>query len=233
MIRLERVFKRLEEHETLKGVDLIARGGEITVVTGPQGAGKTTLARVILGSLRADSGSVVVMGRELGRLSIGRLRRLRRSMGFVLHDPLLLPWLTVAENVALPLDVGRVPRRARPPRVMSALARLGVDGLATRHPASLSEGQARMVALARALVHSPKVVVADDPCAGLDREATQVVVDALARHASQGAAVLVFARTVPEAKGLAGAHLVMDAGLVSTRGRLGSGPRGTRAEETS
>jgi putative ABC transport system ATP-binding protein len=151
----------------LDGVDASFGPGTFTAVMGPSGSGKSTLLQCAAGLDRPDEGTVVVAGTDLGQLSEAQLARLRRaSVGFVFQSFNLLPSLTAAENVALPLRLAgtRVRRRV----LEDALARVGLEDRAGHRPSELSGGQQQRVAIARALLHRPAVVFADEPTGALD-----------------------------------------------------------------
>jgi putative ABC transport system ATP-binding protein len=152
--------------------------GTFTAIMGPSGSGKSTLLQCAAGLDRPDSGSVVVAGVELTRLSEKRLTLLRRdSIGFVFQSFNLLPMLTAAQNVALPLRLaGRRPDRAT---VARALADVGLTGRERHRPGELSGGQQQRVAIARALVTRPAVLFADEPTGALDSATSREVLTML------------------------------------------------------
>jgi putative ABC transport system ATP-binding protein len=167
--------------EALRGVDLSVRAGELSFLVGPSGCGKTTLLCVIAGILEPSGGDVQVLGEQVRSLSSrGRVLFRRRNLGFVFQQYNLLPALTAAENVAVPLLAAGHRRRPALDRAMELLGRLG---LATRTgvlPSTLSGGQQQRVAIARALVHEPRLVVCDEPTAALDHESGETVMKLLA-----------------------------------------------------
>jgi putative ABC transport system ATP-binding protein len=144
---------------------------------GESGVGKSTLLNLIAGLDRADEGSIVFDGRELGSLDDDALTLLRRrEMGFVFQAFHVLPHLGVEDNVGLPLDLAGVPRPERDERVGAMLAAVGLGAHAGRFPRELSGGELQRVAIARALVHRPRLLLADEPTGNLDpRTAGQVL----------------------------------------------------------
>jgi len=157
--------------EAVRGVRLAVRAGEFVAIQGPSGSGKSTLLRVMAGLWPATAGRVRVAGADLAGLSDAQLAALRRRrIGFVHQLFNLLPDLTAADNTALPLLLDGRPDAEVRERVATWLGRLGVDGVADRHPDALSGGEMLRVALARALVIEPLVVLADEPTGSLDRE---------------------------------------------------------------
>ncbi len=170
--------------EALRGVDFDARFGQLTFLVGPSGCGKTTLISIIAGLLDRSSGELAVLGLRPDELSGGeRVRFRRRNLGFIFQQYNLLPSLTAAENVAVPLLAAGVPRRQAVRRATDLLARLGLANRAAARAATHSRGQQQRVAIARALVHEPRLIVCDEPTAALDHENGEAVLQLLASTA--------------------------------------------------
>jgi putative ABC transport system ATP-binding protein len=164
----------------LKGVDLDAALGELTLIVGPSGCGKTTLLSVITGLLAASSGEVTVLGQDLGQLSDTETVLFRRhNLGLVAQQFSLIPMLTNAENAALPLLAMSVPRKKALARAEETLAAFGLADRAKSLPGTLSVGQQQRVALSRALAHEPRLVVCDEPTSALDAETGHTVMKLL------------------------------------------------------
>jgi putative ABC transport system ATP-binding protein len=191
------VTKEFGEGDTrtvaLRGVDLVVRAGEMTLLVGPSGCGKTTLISVVAGLLRPTAGEVEVLGRDVVRMPGSRLVRFRQeNIGFVFQQYNLLPALTAAENAAVPLLIAGVPRAAAVRRAADVLEAVGLGERLHSLPAQLSGGQQQRVAIARALVHRPRLLVCDEPTAALDARSGQTVMELIRRVAVQpGRAVLV------------------------------------------
>jgi putative ABC transport system ATP-binding protein len=170
--------------EALRGVDFDARFGELTFLVGPSGCGKTTLISVIAGLLDRSGGDLTVLGERPDHLSdAGRVLFRRKHLGFVFQQYNLLPALTAAENVAVPLLAAGIPRREAVGRSKEVLSRLGLDRRVDAFPSTLSGGQQQRVALARALIHEPRLIVCDEPTAALDHANGDAVMRLLAEHA--------------------------------------------------
>jgi len=168
----------------LRGVDLDVPLGQMTLLVGPSGCGKTTLLSVITGLLDTNDGELAVLNEPLNRLpSQHRVLFRRRNLGFVFQEYNLLPALTAAENVALPLLAAGMRRRSAVERGRQLLASLGMGGRADALPAQLSGGEQQRVALARALVHEPRLIVCDEPTSALDAETGHRVMELLAQVA--------------------------------------------------
>src|SRR6187551_2225161 len=162
----------------LKDIDLDIGKGEAIGLVGPSGSGKSTLLMVLAGLERADTGSIVVAGSDLGRLDEDALARFRgRNVGIVFQSFHLIPTMTALENVAVPLELAGAADAAERARV-----ELGKVGLAARlhhYPAQLSGGEQQRVALARALAPNPAILVADEPTGNLDEDTGKAIVDLL------------------------------------------------------
>ncbi len=181
-----------EGKEVLRDVSLDLQPGEFAILTGPSGSGKTTFLTLI-GALRAaKTGSLRVLGRDLVGLGARDLVRVRREVGFVFQAHNLFPALTACRNVQMALELTPLSSAEKRRRSLEALERVGLADRATYLPAALSLGQKQRVAVARALVHEPKLILADEPTASLDKDAGMRVVELLGDRArEQGSAVLL------------------------------------------
>lgn len=169
MIEIKGVTKSFGSLQVLKGIDLRIEKGEIVSIVGPSGAGKTTLLQ-ILGTLdKPDNGSVVVDGIETSTLSTNKLSEFRNThLGFVFQFHQLLPEFTAIENIMIPAYIaGMKPKEARS-RTEELLAFMGLSDRATHKPNELSGGEKQRVAVARALMNNPAVILADEPSGSLD-----------------------------------------------------------------
>ena len=169
MIQLRNIHKSFGTLEVLKGIDLDIAQGEVVSIVGPSGAGKTTLLQ-IMGTLdRSDSGSVVIKGTDVSRLGQKELARFRnRQIGFVFQFHQLLPEFTALENVMIPGLIGGRSRRETRQKAQELLEFMGLGDRAGHKPSELSGGEKQRVAVARALINEPAVVMADEPSGSLD-----------------------------------------------------------------
>ena len=169
MIRVQGLHKSFGSQPVLRGLDLDIATGEIMVVIGRSGGGKSVLLKHLIGLLRPDAGTVAVDGVEITRLRGGELDRVRERYGVVFQGGALFDSMSVAENVAFPLrektKLGRAEIRGR---VKEKLEQVGLKGMGAKNPAEISGGMRKRVAIARALVTEPEIVFFDEPTTGLD-----------------------------------------------------------------
>ena len=197
MISLNHVSKTYEtpagKFAALKSIDLNIESGQFVGIVGKSGSGKSTLLNMVAGIDRPSAGSVAVAGTEIHDLSENKLALWRgRNVGFVFQFFQLLPTLTVAENVMLPMDFARsLPSRERRKRAVALLERVAVGAHADKLPATLSGGEQQRVAIARALANEPPLVLADEPTGNLDSVTATAILDLFRDMANQGTTVVI------------------------------------------
>lgn len=170
-IQVEAVKKRYGALEVLKGVNLTIPSGQFSAIIGKSGSGKSTLLGVIAGLEQPDEGQVRVMGRNLAGMADDDTARLRRgSIGIVFQGFNLIPSLTAFDNVLLPTFFDGSPAKERRKRALDLLEQVGLGDRTDHRPAALSGGEQQRVAVARALVNSPSILLADEPTGNLDQE---------------------------------------------------------------
>jgi putative ABC transport system ATP-binding protein len=224
LIRLESVTRRYREGArsrcVLDGVNARVAPGEIVALLGRSGSGKSTLLNLIAGIDLPDAGSIHVDGRDIAAMD-ERSRTLfrRHRIGFIYQFFNLIPTLTVAENVALPLELAGQPDRGRVLRLLEAL---GLTGRANDDPDRLSGGEQQRVALARALIHEPTVLLADEPTGNLDAETGEQVMELLVRLVRERDATLVLVTHSPEVAAVADRVWRLADGRIREEG--GAGP---------
>jgi putative ABC transport system ATP-binding protein len=171
-----KTYSGARSRSVLRGVDLTLAAGEYIAVMGESGIGKSTLLNLIAGLDAPDAGSIRLDGVDLAGLDDDALTVLRREhMGFVFQAFHILPYLSLEQNVALPLVLNRVPEHEAAERTRAMLAAVGLDGRETSMPRELSGGELQRVAIARALVHRPKLLLADEPTGNLDPDSAAQV----------------------------------------------------------
>jgi len=218
LVRLERVSKHYRQGEILvKAVDdvsLVVWPGDFLVITGRSGAGKTTLLSLMGGLTRPTTGKILIEGRDLSGLADDDLSALRaEKLGFVFQFPSLIPTLTALENVVLPtLFAGRKPRSLQ--RGIELLRQVGLEDKLISYPAQLSGGQQRRVAVARALINQPALLLADEPTGDLDVE-TEHEIMALFRELNHEGLTIVLVTHNPELTAYGNRELRMDRGRLT------------------
>ena len=197
---VQNVVKAYGGRPVLRGVSFTVAAGRRVALTGPSGSGKTTLLNCLGGIDRPDAGRVWLQGETLDGADAAGLARLRRErIGTVFQFFHLLPTLSAAENVELPLQLLGVPRAEREARVAALLARVGLEARAGARPGELSGGEQQRVALARALVHRPALLLADEPTGNLDSAAGARVLALLRELSDETGTALVLVTHSEEA----------------------------------
>jgi putative ABC transport system ATP-binding protein len=181
--KIRRTFWRGKERlDVLDGLDLEIPEGSFEALMGPSGSGKTTLLNLIAGLDRPSKGRLEVAGHDIGGMSDAALAKWRsQTIGFVFQHFNLIPVLTALENVELPLLLTKVPASERKKRAQTALRVVGLEDRMHHRPQQLSGGQEQRVGIARAIVHDPKIIVADEPTGELDRQSADEVLTLLER----------------------------------------------------
>ncbi|GAC1442598.1 MAG: ABC transporter ATP-binding protein [Vulcanimicrobiaceae bacterium] len=203
-----------EPVHALDGVSLDVRAGEMVALVGPSGCGKSTLLNLIGCVDLPTRGTIEVDGRATSSLDDDALTGLRRErIGTVFQFFNLLPAMTIAENVALPLVLQRVARAEIDARVAAALARVGISEKARAYPSQVSGGQMQRAAVARATIHEPAIVLADEPTGNLDSQSGANVLGLLRAIASNGQAILMATHSM-EAAGVCDRVIRMQDGKI-------------------
>jgi phospholipid/cholesterol/gamma-HCH transport system ATP-binding protein len=210
----------IDDKPIFRGLDIAIRRGEVTAIMGPSGTGKTTLLRLITGQLRADAGRVVVEGRDVAGLSRRELYAMRRRIGMLFQNGALLTDLDVFENVAFPLrENARLPERLLRSIVLTKLQAVGLRGAARLKPQQLSGGMGRRVALARAIVMDPQLLLYDEPFAGLDPISMGVVMRLIrSLNDALGISSVVVTHDVREISQIADLSYILSGGQVVASG---------------
>jgi phospholipid/cholesterol/gamma-HCH transport system ATP-binding protein len=217
---LRGVHYAVDDKVVLDGLDLAIRRGEVTAIMGPSGTGKTTLLRLITGQIQADAGQVVVDGVDVATLKRRELYALRRRMGMLFQNGALLTDIDVFENVAFPLrEHARLPEPLVRTLVLTKLHAVGLRGAAHLMPRQLSGGMSRRVALARAIVMDPDILIYDEPFAGLDPISMGVVMRLIrSLNDALGISSIVVTHDVQEISQIADVSYILSEGKVMASG---------------
>jgi len=192
MIKLKNVTKLyLPDTVALKDVSIWIKPGEFVSLVGQSGTGKTTLARLLIAEERPTEGTVVIGGWDITNIKGYEIPQLRKQIGFVWQDFKLLPRKTVTENVSFALEVSGASGKRIREIVPEVLKIVGLKNYGERYPYQLSGGEQQRTAIARALVHRPKLLIADEPSGNLDTRHTDEIIDLLLKINSFGATILL------------------------------------------
>ncbi len=191
MIQIFHVTKYYDRRPALMDVNLQIEKGEFVLLMGPSGAGKTTLLKLLYSATSLDEGQILIQGRNVARLKPSAVPYLRRTMGVVFQDFKLLPKKSVYDNVALPLLVQGLSSFETRRKVMEALKAVGVDHRKESRPTMLSAGEQQRVCIARSVVNSPIILLADEPTGNMDAELAREIVELFKTINARGTTVLV------------------------------------------
>lgn len=192
MIEFENVSKQYNRGGyALQDISFSIPDGELVFLAGPSGAGKSTLLKMIAGIEKPSSGRIIVNGQDITRLRAGSIPYLRRKLGLILQDQHLLNDRNVLSNVMLPLIVTGASATEADGRARAALEKVGLADKASAYPLELSGGEQQRIAIARAIVNRPKIILADEPTAFLDRDNANKVLNALKAFRSAGVTCLI------------------------------------------
>jgi putative ABC transport system ATP-binding protein len=211
------LHKRFGRTVALDGASLVVSPGEVVAVVGPSGSGKSTLLHCAAGILRPDAGEISFDGRRVDLMSETARSALRRSaFGFVFQFGQLVPELTAAENIALPVMLGGTSRRRALAEARRWLAELDLVEAAGKRPGELSGGEGQRVAVARALAHRPQVVFADEPTGSLDSLSGELVMNLLVGLAGDEGSAIVIVTHDPRTAAYARRDVVVRDGRIVT-----------------
>ena len=192
MIKLEQISKSYPpDVHCLRGVNLHVKPGDFVSIVGQSGAGKTTLAKLLIAEERPTQGTITIGGWDITRIKPRDIPYLRRQIGVVFQDFKLLPQKTVYENVAFALEVAGEPSKRIREVVPQVLRIVGLEEKLRRFPKQLSGGEQQRVVIARSLVHRPKILLADEPTGNLDTINTQEIIDLLLKINAFGTTVVL------------------------------------------
>jgi cell division transport system ATP-binding protein len=215
MIRLKNVSKFYPGDTVgLQNVNLHIRPGEFVSIVGQSGTGKTTLAKMLIAEERPTRGQVIIGGWDISGIKNSEVPMLRRQIGVVFQDFKLLPKKTVYENVAFALEVCGAPVKKIRAVVPQALKIVGIAQKADRYPKQISGGEQQRVVIARALVHRPKIIVADEPTGNLDSINTREIIDLLTKINEFGTTVVLVTHNREVVNGLCRRVITLDHGMI-------------------
>ena len=223
MIELTNIVKRYQQHEVLRGVSLKVADGEVCVLLGPSGGGKSTLLRTINGLESFDSGSIrvndILLNAAAGPERNAALLQIRKRVGMVFQQFNLFPHRSVLENVTeAPIHVLKQPREVAVLSARRILARVGMDDKENARPGSLSGGQQQRVAIARTLAMNPEAILFDEPTSALDPRTTAEVISVMTDLAASGQRMIVVTHAMSFARTVAHQVHILHAGRIAESG---------------
>ncbi len=219
-IEFKDLKKKFGDLEVLKGVNLSITRGQVTVVIGKSGTGKSVLLKHIVGLIHQDSGRLLIQGEPLDRLSQEKARQFKKKTSYMFQDNALFDFLTVYENIALPLvETSKITDAALQLKVHARMKQLGIEDIDNKYPSELSGGMRKRVALARALVTDPEVILFDEPTTGLDPIRKKNVHTMIKEHQKKfGFTAVIVSHDIPQIFDLAQHIALLDAGIILFEG---------------
>jgi phospholipid/cholesterol/gamma-HCH transport system ATP-binding protein len=223
IIQLSNVGLALNRHYILNNVNLNIKKGETTVILGPSGAGKSTILRLILGLQKPDSGSIIINGIDIVKMSDRDLFPLRKKMAAVFQSNALFDSLTVAENVSYFLDEHHeLSHKETMERVKECLSFVNLDGTEHLYPEELSGGMKKRVAIARAIAFNPEIILHDEPTTGLDPINSKIIIDLLKKIQESGTTSIVVTHIIKDAVEVGDSFIIIEDGSIVETGLIDS-----------
>ncbi|MDM8526447.1 cell division ATP-binding protein FtsE [Desulfococcaceae bacterium HSG8] len=216
VIRLFHVHKRYDAKNALIDISFDVTRNEFLFITGPSGAGKTTLMKLLYLGERASEGQIIIDGINLSRISRRRIPFLRRKFGIIFQDYKLIPTKTVFDNIALVVEAVGTKKRLIRKKVKSVLRTVGMEEKSGIFPQSLSGGEQQRVAVARAVAGNPSIILADEPTGSLDSESASVIFNLLKAFHKHGATVMIATHDTDLIRRTGGRVIILEQGRIQT-----------------
>ena len=230
MLQATKIYKsygnKLNKQEVLKGIDIHVEKGEFVSIMGPSGSGKTTLLNVLSSIDRVSRGSIVIEGRELTAMKDKQLAAFRKhNLGFIFQEYNLLDTLTVKENILLPLSVSKVSKKEANKSFKQVANELGIYDIQHKYPNEISGGQKQRTSAARAFIHEPSIIFADEPTGALDSQAASDLLNKLQSLKDTRESTIVMVTHDPVAASYSERVIYIKDGSLYTQGYKGDGTR--------
>ena len=230
MLQATKIYKsygnKLNKQEVLKGIDIQVEKSEFVSIMGPSGSGKTTLLNVLSSTDRVSRGSIVIEGRELTAMKDKQLAAFRKhNLGFIFQEYNLLDTLTVKENILLPLSVSKVSKKEANKSFKQVANELGIYDIQHKYPNEISGGQKQRTSAARAFIHEPSIIFADEPTGALDSQAASDLLNKLQSLKDTRESTIVMVTHDPVAASYSERVIYIKDGSLYTQGYKGDGTR--------
>lgn len=217
MIELRHVYKTYTAGQhVLRDISFTARKGELIFITGSSGAGKTTLFNIILGLTQATSGSVLFENQSLELSNTDQIIRFRKKIGVVFQNSKLIEDMSIIDNIGLPLNIKGISKKMILQLTTEALNRFNLGHVSLSRPHELSGGEQQRIALLRATIHNPTLIIADEPTGNLDSQNERLVMDFLSEKAKSGSCVIVATHNHELIRQYSGLHFQLENGEIRT-----------------
>jgi cell division transport system ATP-binding protein len=222
MIDIQHISKDYGRIKALKDLNLKIDQGEMVCLVGPSGAGKSTLVRLLTCEEKPTKGRVLIAGRDITKLNRKEIPYFRRRIGVIFQDYKLLPQKTVRENIAYALEVSEASALEIKNKTPKVLSIVGLSQRANNYPSELSGGERQRVSIGRALIHSPKIIIADEPTGNLDPVNTWDIIELLLRINSKGTTIILATHNKTVVDRIKKRVIVLKDGLLSSDEKEGT-----------
>lgn len=221
IIEFKDIRKRFGDQEVLKGINLALYKGETLAVIGKSGTGKSVLLKHMIGLIRPDAGTLLIEGTPMDKMSRGEIKAFQKNLSYMFQDNALFDFLNIFENIALPLNESALFDKTQiQDRVQQKMRQLGLEGVDKKFPAQLSGGMRKRVALARALVTDPSLVLFDEPTTGLDPVRKKNVYEMIQEYQSQfGFTAVIVSHDIPQVFYICQRIAMLDDGIIRFEGK--------------
>lgn len=220
LIQFIDVMKDFDTFQVLRGLNLSIYSGEITVVIGKSGTGKSVLLKHIIGLIRQDSGKILISGESLHKLSTEKIQSFQKQLSYMFQDNALFDFLNIYDNIALPLvENSKFQKSLVKEKVVSLMEQLGLTNSEKKFPSQLSGGMRKRVAFARALITDPKIVLFDEPTTGLDPVRKKKVYSMIQEYQDKfGFTAVIVSHDIPDIFDIAQRIAMLDGGVIKFEG---------------
>jgi len=220
MIRFKNVSKKIHGKEILKSINFKIKKGEFVCITGVSGVGKSTIIHILFGDGKIDKGQVIIENFEVFKLKKSMLQKYRQNIGIVFQDYKLLDSKTIFENVAFPLEVLGFETKEIEKKVFQALKKVSMQDSADKFPKELSGGEKQRIGIARAIIHNPKIIIADEPTGNLDQDSSSKIIKILLDINSEGKTVILATHSLDAVRQAKAREICIKNGIIKNSNKV-------------